>query len=172
MKALKIFAALFIGALVISACGSAKKAANVDTQQWRYELDAVGVGAQGTYQVKVWSYSKDPNVATEQAKKNAVHGIIFKGFTSTVRGVPSQKPLVSNSTTATEKKDFFDAFFADGGGYMKFVNLTNSHDAIAAGDRIKIGKEYKVGIIVSVNKDALRKELENTGIVSKLGDIF
>ena len=172
MKTIRTWCMFIAVALMMAACGTAKKAANVDTQQWRYELDAVGVGVQGTYQVKVWSYSKDPNVATEQAKKNAVHGVIFKGFAST-RGVPSQKPLVSDSRIATERKDFFDAFFADGGGYMRFVNLSNSHDvAIAAGDRIKIGKEYKVGIIVSVNKDALRKELENAGIINKLGDIF
>jgi hypothetical protein len=172
MKSLKIWTALFIGALVISACGSAKKAADTDTRQWRYEIEPVSVGSQGTYQIKVWSYSKDPNVAIEQAKKNAVHGIIFKGFGGT-RTVQAQKALVTDPAIAETRKDFFDAFFADGGGYMKFVNLSNSHEvAIAAGDRIKIGKEYKVGVIVSVNKDALRKELENAGIVKKLGDIF
>jgi hypothetical protein len=172
MKSLKIWIALFIGALIMTACGSAKKAADIDTQQWRYELEAVkGVGVQGTYQVKVWSYSKDPNVAIEQAKKNAVHGIIFKGFASNIQGVTSQKPLVSNPSMDTQRKDFFDPFFADGGKYMKFVNLSNN-GAIAAGDRIKIGKEYKIGVVVSVNVSALRKELEDAGIISKLGGIF
>ncbi|MDR3180689.1 MAG: hypothetical protein LBT61_02020 [Prevotellaceae bacterium] len=171
MKSLKIWIALFIGALAMSACGSAKKAADADTRQWRYEIEPVATGVQGTYQIKVWSYSKDPNVAAEQAKKNAVHGVIFKGIAGTQR-LQSQKALVTDSNMEEKRKDFFESFFADGGAYMKFVNLTNNHLTIAAGDRIKIGKEYKVGIIVSVNKDALRKELENAGIIAKLGDIF
>ena len=34
----------------------------------------------GTYAIKVYSYSKKPKVAIEAAKRNAVHGIIFKGL--------------------------------------------------------------------------------------------
>jgi hypothetical protein len=172
MKTIGTWCALIAVALMMTACGSAQKAADTDTQQWRYELEAVkGVGVQGTYQVKVWSYSKDPNVAMEQAKKNAVHGIIFKGFTSNIPSVTSQKPLVSNPSMDTQRKDFFEPFFANGGKYMKFVNLANN-GAIAAGDRIKIGKEYKIGVVVSVNVGTLRKELEDAGIISKLGGIF
>ena len=170
MKTIRTWCMFIAVALMMAACGTAKKAADVDTQQWRYELEAVGVGVQGTYQVKVWSYSKDPNVAIEQAKKNAVHGIIFKGFAGNER-VPSQKSLVSNPSMDTERKDFFEPFFAHGGKYMKFVNLANN-GAIAPGDRIKIGKEYKIGVVVSVNVSALRKELEDAGIIKKLGNIF
>jgi hypothetical protein len=174
MKLLKIWSVLII-ALTVSACGSVKKVAKVadmDTRQWRYEIEPVAVGSQGTYQIKVWSYSTNPNVATEQAKKNAIHGIIFKGFGGN-QNSPGQKALVTDPYLEEQRQDFFGPFFANGGGYMKFVNLSNSHDvAIAAGDRVKIGKEYKIGIIVSVNKDALRKELENAGIINKLGDIF
>ncbi|MDR2814570.1 MAG: hypothetical protein LBB79_07975 [Prevotellaceae bacterium] len=169
VKIVKAWCAVSIIALIVAACGAAKKVADTDTKQWRYELEAVGVGVQGTYQVKVWSYSKDAGVAIEQAKKNAVHGIIFKGFAG-IRGVPSQKPLVSTPSADSERKDFFEPFFADGGGYMKFVNLSNN-GAIAPGDRIKIGKEYKIGVVVLVNVAALRKELENAGIVKKLGAI-
>lgn len=161
---------LAAAALTAASCGTAKKLADTDTRQWRYEIEAAGVGAQGSYLVKVWSYSKDAGVAIEQAKKNAVHGVIFKGFTSNVRGVPSQKPLVSAPAMEAERKDFFEPFFADGGGYQKFVNLS-SNGAIAPGDRIKIGKEYKIGVVVSVNAAALRKELEKAGIAKKLGSI-
>lgn len=170
MKSLKIWIVLLIGALALSACGSAKKIADTDTRQWRYEIEPVATGAQGTYQIKVWSYSKDPNVAIEQAKKNAVHGVIFKGIAGTQR-LQSQKALVTDPNMEEKRKDFFEPFFADGGAYMKFVNLSGNN-AIAAGDRVKIGKEYKIGVVISVNKDALRKELESAGIIAKLGDIF
>jgi hypothetical protein len=148
----------------------AKRKADKDTEAWRYEIEAVQAGVQGTYLIKVWSYSKKPEVAIEQAKKNAVHGIIFKGFAGK-SGIPGQQALTPNVNLEQEKEDFFKPFFSNGGKYLKFVSVTND-GAVAAEDRMKIGKEYKVGVIVSVNKDALRKDLEEAGIIKKLGAGF
>ena len=33
-----------------------KKKADKETAEWRYEIEAVGTGTQGTYQIKVWSW--------------------------------------------------------------------------------------------------------------------
>lgn len=140
------------------------KKANEDTETFRYEIEGAGTGNAGTYLIKVWSYSKKPTVAIEQAKKNAVHGVIFRGF----EGAQSQKPLVRNPNAEQENAEFFKEFFAEGGKYLKFVSVINN-GAIAPEDRMKIGKEYKIGVIVSVNKDLLRKDLEAAGIVKGLG---
>jgi hypothetical protein len=154
----------------VSGIAQAKRKANKDTEAWRYEIEAVQTGVQGTYLIKVWSYSKKPDVAIEQAKKNAVHGVIFRGFAGK-QGIPGQKALTSNVNLEQEKADFFDPFFSNGGKYMKFVASTND-GAVAAEDRMKIGKEYKVGVIVSVNVSELRKDLEEAGIIKKLGAGF
>ncbi len=66
--------------LCLPVFAGSKKKADKDTEHFRYEIECAGNGAQGTYLVKVYSYSKKPNVAAEQCKKNAVHGIIFKGY--------------------------------------------------------------------------------------------
>jgi hypothetical protein len=161
---------VMIISVTLAANAQAKKKANKDTEAWRYEIEVVQTGIQGTYLIKVWSYSKKPDVAIEQAKKNAVHGIIFKGFTGT-SSVPGQKALTSNVNLEEEKADFFKPFFADGGKYMKFVSTSND-GAVAAEDRMKIGKEYKVGVVVSVNVSALRKDLEAAGIIKSLGAGF
>jgi len=79
--------------------------------------------------------------------------------------------LTNNVNLENEKADFFEPFFADGGKYMKFVSTAND-GAVAAEDRMKIGKEYKVGVIVSVNVSALRKDLEAAGIIKSLGAGF
>lgn len=51
---------------------------------------------------------------------------------------------------------------------MRFVTLTNN-GAIAAGDIMKVGKkEYKVGVVVTVQYNDLRKYLEEKGIVKRL----
>lgn len=148
------------------------KKADKDTQQWRYEVQCAGVGVDGTKLVKVWSYSKNPTVATEQAKKNAVHGMIFKGYAgnSTTR-CPSAPPLSNNAAVEQEKAEYFAKFFADGGPYMKFVSASND-GAVAPEDRVKIGKEYKIGVTVSVMYDQLRKELESAGVIKGLSSGF
>ena len=155
----------------VNAQRRAKKLADKDTQSWRYEIEAVQTGVQGTYLVKVWSYSKKPNVAIEQAKKNAVHGIIFRGFAGK-DGVPGQKPIARNPNLEQEKSDFFKEFFATGGKYLKFVSLTND-GAVAAGDRFKIGKkEYKIGVLISIRKALLRKDLEASGVIKSMDSMF
>ena len=155
---------------VIAANAQSNRKADKETREWRYEIECVSVGANGTYLIKVWSYSKKPNIAIEQAKKNAIHGIIFKGFTGQGAGC-TQKPLTNNPALEQEKELFFKDFFADGGKYMKFVSVSND-GSISPEDRLKVGKEYKIGVIVSVSKDLLRKDLEAAGIIKALDSGF
>ena len=162
---------LFIMMLSFSIVIKAQeKKANKDTKDWRYEIECVSVGAEGSYLIKVWSYSKKPTIAIEQAKKNAVHGIIFKGFSGSGAGC-TQKPLTNNPDLEQEKDVFFKDFFADGGKYMKYVNVSGD-GSINAEDILKVGKEYKIGVVVSISKDLLRKDLEAAGIIKALGAGF
>jgi len=147
-----------------------KRKSKKDTKEWRYEIKCIGEGKQGTYALKVYSYSKKPKVAIEAAKRNAVHGIIFKGIAA---GKCRTKPALSrNPNLENEKKDFFDDFFADGGKYTKFVTVSTD-GRIESGDVTKISKkEYKIGVNVSVNITLLRKDLEAAGIIEGLGSRF
>ncbi len=153
-------------ALCIPAFAGPKKKADKDTDRFRYELECAGNGVQGTYLVKVWSYSKKANVATEQCKKNAIHGIIFKGYVGG-NGCVSQRPLAKNPGVELEYEEFFDLFFSDKGDYYKYVSVTS-----AAPEVVKVGKEYKVGLVVSVQKDELRKALEAAGVIKGLSSGF
>lgn len=167
IRSIALFVLMFIS---ISAFSLQKEKANKDTKFWRYEIESAGIGQQGYYLVKVWSYSKNKNIAIEQVKKNAVHGVLFKGFPGK-DGTPSQKPLLNNPNIEQEKADYFENFFAENGKYMKFISVT-SDGYIAAEDRMRTGKEYKIGVVVSVNVSELRIELENAGILRKLGSGF
>ncbi len=164
----QIFTVLLFVLVTTSLLGQAQKKADKTTASWRYEIVAVGVGVQGTYLVEVWSYSKNKDVAMEQCKKNAVHGIIFKGFSGNDKVRTNQKPLTSNPTVEVENAEFFKSFFDNGGKYMKFVTVSTD----ASPDVIKVGKEYKVGVVVSVNVSELRKDLEAAGIIRGLSNGF
>lgn len=152
--------------LMVSSMMYAGRRANKLTDQWRYELECAGNGQQGTYLVKVWSYSKNQRVAYEQCSKNAVHGVIFKGFAGG-QGCTAQRPLAQNPGVEQEHADFFKHFFDNGGEYMKYVQVKSPER-----QTVKIKSEYKVGVVVSVAKDQLRKALEQAGIIRGLSTGF
>ncbi len=149
-----------------------KNKANEDSKIWRYDVECEGIAKQGSKLVKVWSYSKNPKHAISRAMKNAVHGIIFKGFAGGNQGCTSLQPLVKDATIETKFKTFFDAFFLDGGEYLKYVSAATD-GRIAPGDRLKISRrEYKIGVVVNVMYNQLRKRLEKEEIIKGLSAGF
>jgi hypothetical protein len=79
----------------------------------------------------------------------------------------AQRPLASHPGVEMEYEEYFRNFLSDKGEYYKYVSLTGATQEI-----VKVGKEYKVGIIVSVQKDELRKALEQAGVIRGLGSGF
>lgn len=176
MKKLFRLALMAVAVIALASCSAARKAtADKDTLTWQYEIEpTTGQAIQGSILVKVWSYSKDKNVAQGQAGKNAVHGVLFKGVSALnneYARVPAQRPIVTDMNAESAHSEYFKTFFQDGGKYAKYVNFVNN-GIPAPGDIIKVGKEYKIGVRVSVSKDALRKEMEAAGVVKALGAGF
>lgn len=162
----KLLLSLLVVALCTPMMAGAKKQADKDTQQFRYDIECAGNAVQGTYLVKVWSYSKKANIAENQCRKNAVHGVIFKGYGGS-QGCVSQRPMANMPGVETQYKEYFDSFFAEGGEYQKYASIIEGSTEV-----VKVGKEYKVGKIVSVRKDELRKALEAAGIIKGLNSGF
>lgn len=169
----KIF--ILCSILFFASCATKKNIADKATLTWQYEIEpTTGQATQGSILVKVWSYSKDKTVAIAQAGKNAVHGVLFKGVAALNNAsarVPAQKAIVTDVNAETTHQAYFKDFFVDGGKYMKYVNFVNN-GVPAPGDVIKVDKQYKIGVRVSVAKDALRKEMESAGVVKALGAGF
>lgn len=133
-----------------------------------YEVECMGTGLDGTQLIKVWAVGKKPDDAIYQARKNAVHAVIFKGIRIGKPGC-MQSPLVTKPGAEVQHSDYFGNFFSDGGSYLRFVSQAGDGSV----DRIKLGKKsYKIGVVVSVMHAELRRELEAAGIVPKLGQGF
>jgi len=131
---------------------------------WKYEITMVSESNESSYLVKVWTYFKKPVLDLEKAKRNAVHGIIFKG----VSGHPA---LVTDPNIEEVKSDFFKLFFKEKGEYSKYVNVTGD-GSISMGDRIKTEEGYKIAVIIQINHMQLRKDLETQGIIKSLNHGF
>jgi hypothetical protein len=149
-----------------------KEKALEDTKIWRYDVECEGIAKQGAKLVKVWSYSKNPKHAIASSMRNAVHGVIFKGYAGGGQGCTSFQPLVNDPSVEEKYKEFFDEFFAEGGEYLKYVSSATD-GSIGPGDRLKVSKrEYKIGAVVTVMSDQLRKRLEKENIIKSLTSGF
>ena len=161
-KFLLLMAAMMLTSVLNPAAAKKPTKSEQAMQQFRYELECAGNGVQGTYLVRVWTYDKKQKDAQAACARNAVHGVIFKGFAGG-DGCIGQKALVPTPGAEMENQEFFNLFFSDNGEYRKYVS-------IVAGSELceKVGKEYRAGAIVSIQKDELRKALEAAGVIKGL----
>ena len=166
MKKLFALLAILLCVCMVAVAGNRKhKKAEIDTRNYRYDLEYVKTTGNGMANVKVWSYSRRPSIAIEQCKKNAVHGVLFKGYSG--EGA-TQPPLIRDAADITKHAEFFETFFADGGDYMRYV----SNSIVGTSETIKVGKDHKMGVVVSVNVRQLRRDLETAGILRSLSHGF
>ncbi len=135
-----------------------------------YEVECMGTGRDGTQLIKVWGYGRNANKAIDQAKKNAVHAVIFRGIAAGKPGC-MQRPLSTRPGTEEKHRAYFDIFFRDGGRYLNFVAITTD-GSIDPKDRLKVGRDYKIGVVVTVMHAQLRKELEAANVIPALGHGF
>lgn len=171
MSLKKILCLLMLVLLPTSYAFSQKRAkaqADQQTVEFRYEIEQENIAASiGDINIRVYSYSKKPAVAEEQAKKNAVHACIFKGVPAN-KDVPNSqmRPLMMDGSQ-TDNAAFFDDFFKDGGEYARFVTKGHGYPS-----SVKHNKEYRVGVPVTVHISELRKYLENKGMIRGLATGF
>lgn len=153
------------------SCGIAK--AQYPYQMYDYELSLSKefVAATSGHKVfKVWSYAKKRDAITQEINMaNAIHGLLFKGLVSADESSAGNFPALVPDGYESHK-EYFDLFFQSG-EFKQFIQMT-SRGAQQAGDVVKAGKKYKVGLLVQVNTNALRKRLEKDGIVESARSIF
>ncbi len=161
LQTMKKILFIILTSIVLSSCGGASKLSKADLD-WSYEIESIGVGVEGTYAVRIWSYYKKPEMPVEIAKKNAIHATIFKGI-SAGGGAVAQPALIESAVQGVDNTAFFNDFFTS--EYQRFINSVSKSSAQV----LKTGKnEYRIGYTMSVSKDALRKYLEEQGVLKAL----
>lgn len=153
-------AAVMLLAVLLLAPAYATAKDKKGTQEFNYNIENAGNAAQGTYLVKVTVITKNKKVSDDVIARNAVHGVLFRGF-------PGQRPLAGSALAESQNADFFKEFFKEGGPARNYVQVINSSRQV-----VKAGKEYHVTTTVTVSKDQLRRDLENAGIIKGLNSAF
>lgn len=134
-----------------------------------YEVQIVRVGKEGTKFLKVYGKAGNADKAIERAMQDAVAACIFTGVEGTAEA-GKILPLCGGRQAYEEHKEYFDKFFKKG-EFMNYVKNTNS--GYPSGENnVAVSGGRRVGIFVSVMYDALRKKLEQDGIIKSLDSYF
>lgn len=128
----------------------------------QFETECLGVEGDGSQTLRAWGFGKNKKDALEQAKKNAVYDVIFKGIRAGMAGC-NTRPLINEVNARERHEDYFDKFFTDGGEYKKFVSDADEKRSSKDKSKSKIGVRY--GVTVRVLRSDLRAKLKNDGLI-------
>jgi len=134
---------------------------------YNYEVQFIRTGVQGTELIKVYAYGRNEKECIANAKADGIKAILFKG----IPGSGMMKPMVFEPNGEIVHESYFKDFLAPNGKYLNFIAISND-GSIDGDDRLKVGKKLKLGILLVVQKDNLRKQLESDGIIKKLDNGF
>lgn len=131
-----------------------------------FTTDCAGTELDGSVTLKAWGNGRNYLDATEQAMKNAVRDVLFKGIRTGRPDCPST-PLVLEIGAQQKYQEYFANFFKDNGPYKMFVNLKDERIGHKL-NRDKKGAQNSVteSAIVRVKRLDLKKRLVEDKIIA------
>lgn len=132
-----------------------------------YQTQCVSMETDGYISLKIWDTKKGTNYKPEQARKDALHAILYSGVAGE-NGCMTQSPLLNKIEEQEKFSGIEKDFFSKSGKWSQFTRDSATETTLPE----KIGKkEWKV-YQVSVSKNELRKYLEEKSIIKSLNTGF
>ena len=126
------------------------------------ETECISKEMDGSLTVRVGGTGRNRTDALEQAKKQAVYDVLFKGIT---RGNTdyNMRPIMTEVNARQRYQDYFDIFFMDRGEYRKYISM---EDKRAGSTRTRRNyRDVTVGTTVRVLVPQLRARLKEDGLL-------
>ena len=122
---------------------------NVETECLEDKLD-------GSYILQAWGKGSSKSEAIDQAKRNVLNDILFKG----VKKGCQLRPLIIEINASTKYRSYFYTFFDE--AYKDYISLEKSQKT-----RNKSKKQTSYGIKVRVQVESIRKKLITDNILKQ-----
>ena len=147
----KLIALALISVMLI-ACSPKKTV----TASYTYETECLNRELDGSETLRAWGSGRNRSDAIEQAKKNAVRDVLFKGIRNGNGGC-STRPLITAVNAEEKYEDYFNSFFRDGGAYKNFVSMADTKFNSSRSE--STGLQDKYGIVLRVLRSELKEKL-------------
>lgn len=156
---MKIQLLALLGLLGLTGCSSSKTTV---ASFYTYETECLGVELDGSQTLRVWGSGKNKKDAVEQAKKNAVHDVLFKGVRQG-KSECNMKPLMIEVNAEEKYADYFQRFLRDGGEYRKYTSSEDEKTSSKISQTNQVSTKY--GVTVRVLRSELKERLKSDGII-------
>ena len=133
---------------------------------YTYKTECMGVELDGSVTVKAWGNGRYRYFdALEQAKKNAIRDVLFKGITEG-RQECNPRPILGEVNAQQKHEEYFNRFFTDGGEYGKYVNTKDERIGNrVARERKNARESVTYGVILRVLRQDLIDKMKQDGIL-------
>ena len=149
-------------ALLLMACASAQ----TQPAFARTSIRCMGVELDGSQTLRVQGYGRNRFDAKEQAMKNAVRDVLFKGIRSGMEGC-DMRPMITEVNARERYAEYFNKFFADGGKYKNYVSLKDENTKKSR-ESVKSSLGTRWSITVRILCPKLRERLVKDKILPKV----
>ena len=128
-------------------------------------VECLNVELDGSITVRVTGFGRNRLDAKEQARKNAVYNVIFKGVKVAGKNSTLSRPLLYEVNAEEKYETFVNAFFADGGKYLEFTSMEDRR--AFSNQKEKGGKQVEWSITLRVLRPQLRQYLVEQNIIKE-----
>ncbi len=154
---------LFSFSIWLSSCSHQTR--KTFSGNYNFTIECLGVELDGSQTLRTWGNGSNRADALEQARKNAVHAVLFKGIRDGQAGC-LVRPIISEVNAEIKYKEYFNRFFADGGEYMNFISNKDEPLRQKFSRDSFYGTDYQIyGLIVRVLIPDLEHKMISDGIL-------
>ena len=132
-----------------------------------YQTECVTIENDGYITIKIWDIIKGARYKPEQARKDAIHAILYSGISSS-NGCNTQVPMLNTINDQVKFMEIEKAFFSKNGKWSFFTRSSTTETTLPNRLGSKNWKVYQV----SISKNELRKYLEGQKIIKALDNGF
>lgn len=132
-----------------------------------YQVECVSIENDNYVTIKIWNTKYGKKYSQDDARKDAVHAILFSGVPYK-NGCIAQKPILSTPEAAENFEKIQKDFFKKNCVWAKYTRSSETENTLPALIGDKKWKVYKV----YVAKNLLRKDLEDQKIIKSLNSGF
>jgi len=132
-----------------------------------YQTECVAIETDGYVTIKIWDTKKGNRYKSKQARKDALHAILYSGIAGG-NGCITQPPILNKTEELEQFKSIERQFFACRGKWTMFTRSSTVTTTLPAYIGLKNWKVYQI----SVSKHELRKYLEEQKIIKSLNNKF
>lgn len=132
-----------------------------------YQTECVSLETDGFITFKIWNTKSGKSYKSEQARKDAIHAVLYAGIAGS-SGCVTQEALLMKSEEIEKFKGIEKDFFSSNGKWAQYTRSSATETTLPVNLGAKNWKVYQV----SVSKDALKKYLSEKSIIKSINSGF